>query len=200
MSRWTAEPRVDYKGAPRVAVIRPGDGSDDLWADTGCAYILPVEEARQLAHGILALAHGILAACSLTNADDAGGKHDEASDRDLGRYAAGRAWFRWMPGMLRDDGHRFIGIDPTGEEHGFVQPADEGGGCYWIWPQHLVDARCSPDLSDPATVGCLLALAEDLAGGPVDLDVEGEGLTRAVALVRLCDALHALQATQEAKP
>lgn len=80
----------------------------------------------------------------------------------LGRRLVACKHFRWMPGMLRDDGHRFIGLDATnGEEHGFVATAEEGGGTHWCWPQHLRDAKCCPDPRDPATVGCLLALVRE---------------------------------------
>jgi hypothetical protein len=86
----------------------------------------------------------------------------------LGERLVACRHFRWMPGMLRDDGWRFIGLDSTnGEEHGFSAPADEGGGTCWSWPIHLKEANCTPDTTDPATVGCIEALLIEATGGSV---------------------------------
>lgn len=53
---WTAEPRRSpLYGYPRVALIRAADPRypENPWADAGCAYIVPVEEAEALAHALL---------------------------------------------------------------------------------------------------------------------------------------------------
>lgn len=70
--------------------------------------------------------------------------------QDLGRRAvACRAW-RWLPGMLEIGGAR-----SNGEQYGGSVWVDHCGGSYepiagWV-----------PDLRDPATVGCLLALVRE---------------------------------------
>lgn len=85
---------------------------------------------------------------------------------DLGRRLVALPGFRWMPGMLRDDGWRFFGLDRSnGEEHGFVRAAD-GGSVAYSWPLHLREVRAIPDLSDPATLGCLLALVREVWKAP----------------------------------
>jgi hypothetical protein len=70
--------------------------------------------------------------------------------------------FRWMPGMLclpgrtRTEGGRYLGEDPPGTGGHNVGFAD-GTAAYKVnsWP---------PDLSDPATLGCLLALVREAWG------------------------------------
>ena len=64
------------------------------------------------------------------------------------RAVACKGW-RWMPGMrtVRDDGHGFhIGCTVAASK---VKPE-------WL-----------PDLTDPATLGCLLALVREAHGDPV---------------------------------
>jgi len=126
---------------------------------------------------------------------------------DLARYAVGRPWWRWMRGMtwFAEDvvtGETYEGVIEHIGQH--MDPLSPG-----IWR----DGR--PDLADPATIGCLCALAEEVCGGPVDLytsivqgelwssacafciDVEGEGHTRAEALIALMDSAHAAQGGQD---
>lgn len=72
---------------------------------------------------------------------------------ELGRRAVACKHWRWMPGMLVDN----IRIDGTCHH-----PGDLG----MPWRQEdfreiILDAPCVPDLSDPATLGCLLALVRE---------------------------------------
>jgi hypothetical protein len=58
----------------------------------------------------------------------------------LARRAVACKGWRWMPGMLRLDGYR---------------------ACHRIVPRALIPAEDVPDLTDPATLGCLLALVRE---------------------------------------
>ena len=71
---------------------------------------------------------------------------------DLARRAVACKGWRWMPGMLEVDGAR-----SNGEQYDGSVWVDYCGGGYepvagWI-----------PDLTDPATLGCLLALVREAA-------------------------------------
>jgi hypothetical protein len=59
---------------------------------------------------------------------------------ELGRRAVACKGWRWMDGMLTDEGWR-------------VRPSDLPLGCVAL-----------PDLTDPATLGCLLALVREAHG------------------------------------
>jgi hypothetical protein len=102
----------------------------------------------------------------------------------LGRRAVACAGWRWMPGMLRTDGGRVVGSD--GARLFICQRtlSPDADGQMWpdlvLWPAD----DGAPDISDPATLGCLLALVEEAAGGPAvvmhDADDGSWWLTRAV--------------------
>jgi hypothetical protein len=68
------------------------------------------------------------------------------------RAVACKGW-RWMPGMLTDDGTTVC----SQSDDGYLLIAGSEGSCVSWWPigGHL------PDLTDPATVGCLLALVRE---------------------------------------
>ena len=67
---------------------------------------------------------------------------------DLGRRAVACKHFYWMPGMLANDGRR-VGEWRPGEVCGASEP------------EPPYDGHSHPDLSDPATIGCLLALVRE---------------------------------------
>ena len=63
----------------------------------------------------------------------------------LARRAVESHRWRWTPGMLRLDGYRV---------------------CHRIVPRALNPAEDVPDLTDPATLGCLLALVREVRQEP----------------------------------
>jgi len=72
---------------------------------------------------------------------------------ELGKRAAACKHWRWMPGMLDIDGNRFA--------------SDDGERRWWWLSRSATNNTIShdtPDLSDPATVGCLLSLVREAWG------------------------------------
>ena len=73
-----------------------------------------------------------------------------------------RGW-RWMPGMLTDSKFaRVVAADENGAPCAAEQGATEDDCCA-VW---LDGVPVLPDLTDPATLGCLLALVREACGDP----------------------------------
>ena len=117
----------------------------------------------------------------------------------LARRAVACPKWRWMPGMLDDDGCTVC----SASDDGYLLLAGSEGSTVGWWPV----AERLPDLTDAATIGCLLALvrkaweepllgvAFDFAGGdwlvrPWNRSLlwQGEGATEAEALVSALEA------------
>ena len=73
----------------------------------------------------------------------------------LARRAVACKGWRWMPGMLTDSKFaRVVAADENGATCALEEGATEDD-CYAVW---LNGVPVLPDLTDPATLGCLLAL------------------------------------------
>jgi hypothetical protein len=83
---------------------------------------------------------------------------------DLARRAVACKGWRWLPGMLVE-GNRVLSVSYTNPPYDYATPyayvSCMGG------PVSLLELeRTLPDLRDPATLGCLLALVRDAWGDP----------------------------------
>ena len=76
---------------------------------------------------------------------------------DLARRAVACKRWRWLPGMLTTDGIRLVRVDPDEYSIGYST-----GGYVWA-----LNADALPDLTDAATLGCLLALVREAHGDVV---------------------------------
>lgn len=104
------------------------------------------------------------------------------------RAVACPGW-RWMPGMLR---LRYApGMADHGKREGRVEAREDWS--YAEWP-------CLPDVADPATLGCLLALVREAWSEPL-LSVAWAGGRWYVVqrILRSVDALRWIQAATEAE-
>ena len=85
---------------------------------------------------------------------------------DLAKRAVACAGWQWLPGMLSQSGQRVVAEmpDSDGEQHIVARPYHPGGP-HKLSPQ-VLQVRVAlagelPDLTDPATLGCLLALVQE---------------------------------------
>lgn len=79
------------------------------------------------------------------------------------RVVACKGW-RWLPGMRTDS--KFARVVTVDSDSDVACAAEEGASeddCHAVW---LDRVRVLPDLTDPATLGCLLALVRDAWGNP----------------------------------
>ncbi len=72
------------------------------------------------------------------------------------RAVACKGW-RWMTGMLRGDGFRCTWVDE--DERELAAPTWCANGIEW--KNGRTGSKDLPDLTDPATLGCLLALVRE---------------------------------------
>jgi len=89
---------------------------------------------------------------------------------ELGRRAvACKAW-RWMAGMLRGDGFRCTWVDE--DERELAAPTWCANGIEWL--NRRAGPKDLPDLTDPATLGCLLALVREAHLDPMASATRGK--------------------------
>ena len=95
----------------------------------------------------------------------------------LGQRAVACKRWRWMPGMLADTGLRIVRRDSDGYLAGCYAKYAYMSACIdGVWtdaPDNTVD--CLPDLTDPATLGCLLALVREAWGPEATVSVNISG-------------------------
>ena len=79
------------------------------------------------------------------------------------RVVACKHW-RWMPGMLESHGYRVLAVSSEFVTLDTIE-------CWLEEPSYpraehmgVKSSECLPDLTDPATVGCLLALVREAWG------------------------------------
>jgi hypothetical protein len=83
----------------------------------------------------------------------------------LARRAVACKGWRWMSGMLRGDGFRCTWVDE--DERELAAPTWCANGIEW--KNSRTGSKDLPDLTDPATLGCLLALVREARGEPTYL-------------------------------
>jgi hypothetical protein len=77
---------------------------------------------------------------------------------ELGRRAVACKHWRWMPGMLASNGEEDVRIFYTSADNLLVIEFED---CEFGMVRIPKDTCLIPDLSDPATLGCLLALVRE---------------------------------------
>ena len=131
--------------------------------------------------------------------------------QDLARRAVACPGWRWMPGMLGQD--QSDGATWTCLGRAILAGGRESTRFRWAEPGGAIcrdtEVDMLPDLTDPATLGCLLALVREAWGMPTGITVAysddtgrwvvswsggthggvcGEGATEAAALVAALEA------------
>jgi len=81
--------------------------------------------------------------------------------RDLGQRAVACADWRWMPGMLDVEGWRILRGEDAGAGASLANADGE------VMHDRSLSLDVLPDLTDPATIGCLLALVREAWGDPL---------------------------------
>lgn len=99
----------------------------------------------------------------------------------LARRAVACKHWRWMPGMLTTDDFRITAINPDGLPHGEYSQV---GPLLW-----KINAEDMPDLTDPATLGCLVALLRKAWDSPMLNTVQERGIGWIVADSLCCSML-----------
>jgi hypothetical protein len=84
---------------------------------------------------------------------------------DLARRAVACPKWRWMPGMRTAEGLRIV-HDPSRFPDRACALRDGG------WTPRLLNPGALPDLTDPATLGCLLALVREAWGDKAVIHIE----------------------------
>ena len=84
----------------------------------------------------------------------------------LGRRAVACKRWRWMPGMLSNKDLRVTRCDDDGYVVGYYENMSYIAECV---------SGSTPDLSDPATLGCLLALVREAWGSEATVSVNISG-------------------------
>jgi hypothetical protein len=67
--------------------------------------------------------------------------------------------FRWMPGMVDTDGYRFVDVS-----EGIIEI--DGSLFQYSRGHYSAAVAALPDLTDPATLGCVLAMVREAYGDP----------------------------------
>jgi len=86
---------------------------------------------------------------------------------ELGKLVASLKGFKWMPGMLDDEGDRVLSAKEGEAGRWYVEFFDKHGACS-ASEIRTGDTEQIPDLSDAATLGCLLALVRVAWCSPVN--------------------------------
>lgn len=84
---------------------------------------------------------------------------EESKNTELARRAVACPGWRWMPGMY--DGDVRV-LNRSDEMAPLIVISSEDGGVDWV----SVKAMDLPDITDPATLGCLLTLVREAWGAP----------------------------------
>ncbi len=78
---------------------------------------------------------------------------------DLGRRAVACKGWRWMPGMFTDTGLRVVAVYPNESQPNILAWIT---GTTRVLTYYLRPTLFVPDLADPATLGCVLALVREV--------------------------------------